>query len=360
MLPHSVRTLAAIELTRLGDFISILPALKALRGRFPAAHIRVITSAAHAPLLALCDSGIEPVGVRRPGSMVGLLDALRSLRRSKADVVFSMSPSNRNAALALASGAPVIVGYLHGAESMTPFLEVTPVESIGLSEAPHLTFTSESINDRAWKVLETIGFARVQDPPGLFRSWKPVPEVLERLGSIGIRKPYIVVHPFSGWEFRSWPLGEFAKLAERILEKSERQIVFVCHSDEAAQLELLQRLLAGKRGAHFFPSTDILDSAALIRASDLFIGNDSGPLHLAALLGVPVIGLFGPASPEHTAPRNAQGTFLYKRVSCSPCTQTRCTMPVDSCMTRITVDEVCDAAIRQLGVPRTNAVASYG
>ena len=360
ILPQGVRTLAAVELTRLGDFISILSALRALREHFPASHIHVVTNIAHVPLLALCEGGIETIGVRRANSVIGLLDALRSLRRSKPELVFSMSPSNRNAALALASGAPFIAGYLRPAESMTPFLDVTPVESIGLSDTPRLTFSSESIHDRAWKVLETLGIHRLQDPPGLFRLWKPAPAVLERLRSIGVRKPYIVVHPFSGWEFRSWPLGEFAVLAEKILDKTEREVVFVCRSVEAAQLEPLQLHLEGRRGAHFFPSGDILDTAALIRDADLFIGNDSGPLHLAALLGVPVIGLFGPASPEHTAPRNAAGTFLYHKVSCSPCTQTRCTMPANSCMRRITVDEVSDAAMRLLGPSRTNAVASYG
>lgn len=98
----------------------------------------------------------------------------------------------------------------------------------------------------------------------------------------------------------------------------------------------------------------------MIQRADLFIGNDSGPLHLAALLGVPVVGLFGPATPEHTAPYAARGVFVYRKVPCSPCSQTLCTMPANSCMNRITVEEVYDAASGLLAQTRTDTVASHG
>lgn len=355
-----MRTLVAIELTRLGDFITILPALRALRERFPGARIQILTSAAHARLLALCGSEFEIIGIRNPGSLFGFLGALRSLRRSGPDLVCSMSPSNRNAALALASGAPYIVGYLNGTDSLTPFLGVAPVESIGFFGEAGVTFTSESILDRPWKVLKAIGIDIPPDRLADLPPWTPNARARARLRSLGIKGQYVVIHPFSGWEYRSWPLVDFASLAERILDRMPHDIVFVCHSEEARQLEPLKLSLAKRENALFFPSSDIIDTAALIRDADLFIGSDSGPLHLAALLDVPVVGLFGPASPVHTAPRTARGTFLYKKVSCSPCTQTRCTMPVNSCMKRITVEEVYDAAREYLGPSRTEAVASYG
>lgn len=132
-LPAGVRTVIAVELTRLGDFVSILPPLRAIRKSFPAASVIVVTSKAHAPLLALCESGIDAITVDKPGSLAGFLFALRTVRKTRPDLVCSMGPSNRNAALALASGATFIVGYLNGTDSLTPFLGVTPVESIGFT-----------------------------------------------------------------------------------------------------------------------------------------------------------------------------------------------------------------------------------
>lgn len=161
-LPAGVRTLVVVELTRLGDFITILPALRALRSNFPVARTYVVAPEAHAPLLALCEPGLHVISIRKPGSIFGFLRALRMVRGTTPDLICSMGPSNRNAALALASGASFIVGYLNGTDSLTPFLGISPVESIGFSGKANVTFTSENIQDRPWKVLQSIGLT----PPG--------------------------------------------------------------------------------------------------------------------------------------------------------------------------------------------------
>ena len=359
-LSAGVRTLVAVELTRLGDFVTILPTLRALRRRFPGARTCVVTSEAHAPLLALCEPGIEVISIRKPKTFVGFLSALRAVRKMSPDLVCSMGPANRNAALALASGAPFVVGYLNGTDSLTPFLGVMPVESIGFSGGTNVAFAGENIQDRPWKVLQSIGVSIPRDPVARFPRWKPDERRLARLRSLGLNRQYVVMHPFSGWEFRSWPPGQFRSLAVKMLAQLPYDVVFLCSDREGDQLKPLHDAFRGMERVLFFPSSDILDSAALIQRADLFIGNDSGPLHLAALLGVPVVGLYGPALPGHTAPDAARAVFVYREVACSPCTQTRCIMPANSCMNRITVEEVFDAASRLLGAARVHAVASHG
>lgn len=359
-LPSGVHTIVAVELTRLGDFITILPAVRALRRNFPAARMYVVTTEAYAPLLELCDADIDVIRVRRSNSLPGFLRALRIVRKIQPSLVCSMGPSNRNAALALASGAPFIVGYLNGTDSLTPFLGITPVESIGFNGRANVTFTSENIQDRPWKVLQSIGLNIPRDPLLGFPPWKPDERRLAAIRSPGSNNRFIVMHPFSGWKYRSWPAGRFRILTERILRDLPQNVVFLCGEEEKVRLTYLREAFSGNARVSFFPSGDILDSAALIWSADLFIGNDSGPLHLASLLGVPAVGLFGPALPEHTAPFAARGRFLYGEVPCSPCTQTRCTMPSDSCMNRITVDDVYDAASELLGGSRTDTVAAHG
>lgn len=359
-LPAGVRTIVAIELTRLGDFVTILPPLRALRKSFPGARMYVVTSEAHAPLLALCEPGIDVITLRKSNSFPEFLAALRSLRRAHPDLVCSMGPSNRNAALALASGASFIVGYLNGTDSLTPFLGVTPVESIGFTGGGNVTFTSENIQDRPWKVLQSIGLNVPRDPLISFPRWKPDDIQASRLTSLGMKGEYVVIHPFSGWEYRSWSTVNFQALTARILRDLACDIVFLCHASESNLLKPVREFFAGNERVTFLASSDIIDSAAVIRGAGLFIGNDSGPLHLAALLGVPVVGLFGPAPPERTAPYAARGVFLYRKVPCSPCTQTVCTMPGNSCMHRITVDEVYDVASGLLGRSHSEAVGSHG
>jgi len=120
-LPAGVRTIVAVELTRLGDFVTILPALRALRSRFPLARTCVVTSEAHAPMLDLCEPGIDVISIRKPKTLAGFLAALRKVRGMSPDLVCSMGPANRNAALALATlddptGKDVLLGMCDRAE----------------------------------------------------------------------------------------------------------------------------------------------------------------------------------------------------------------------------------------------------
>jgi len=90
-------------------------------------------------------------------------------------------------------------------------------------------------------------------------------------------------------------------------------------------------------------ATNTAELPALLASCDLFIGNDSGAMHVAAAVGLPVVGIFGPTDPEGTRPVTPRFTLVSQPVSCSPCFLRRC--PIDHrCMTRISVDEVFSAA----------------
>jgi ADP-heptose:LPS heptosyltransferase len=88
--------------------------------------------------------------------------------------------------------------------------------------------------------------------------------------------------------------------------------------------------------------------AKIIAGAKLFIGSDSGPLHLAAAVGTPSVGLFGPASPEITGPLVTMNSYLYKKVECSPCNQKDCVRKWNPCISLISVDEVFEAVNRFL------------
>jgi ADP-heptose:LPS heptosyltransferase len=82
-----------------------------------------------------------------------------------------------------------------------------------------------------------------------------------------------------------------------------------------------------------------------MEASSLFVGNDSGPMHIAAAVGTPVVGLFGPSSPEKFSPRGAPTRVLYKDLPCSPCGQSGCTAGSDGCMRAIRLEDVRGAVV---------------
>jgi ADP-heptose:LPS heptosyltransferase len=94
--------------------------------------------------------------------------------------------------------------------------------------------------------------------------------------------------------------------------------------------------------------TTLLQYAAIVKRCDLFVGNDNGPMHMAAALGVPVVALFGPSDPREWGPRGEKVQVLYKRLDCRRCFHPTCARGEESCMKQISVEEVFAAAKKLL------------
>jgi heptosyltransferase II len=143
---------------------------------------------------------------------------------------------------------------------------------------------------------------------------------------------------------KCWPPEYFAQLADRLISECGADVIFFGTGDEK---EIAARILSSmkSRAISLVGETWMRDLAAMFACCSVFVGNDSGAMHVAAASGLPVIGIFGSTDPEGTAPVTEQFTLVREAVSCSPCFLRRC--PVDHrCMTRIRVDSVFTAALR--------------
>jgi ADP-heptose:LPS heptosyltransferase len=269
-----------------------------------------------------------------------------------------MSPPRRNAFAVLSSRSPIKVGYLTYVDTQTPYLEFAPVEASGFRLPAPARFGMENIQERPWKVWEALGIHRTGTDSHLAIRTDVQEAVRNGLRARGVLpgREYIVVHPFSGWEYRSWELRNFNDLVERVISELDHDVVFLCAGDEGRDLESSMRQFAGRSAVRFFHSQDLAESAVVIQDASLFIGNDSGPLHLASALGVRVVGMFGPAPPHLTGPRYREGTYLYRQVECSPCDQRKCIRPHDPCIDLISGDEAFAAVME--GLFRTAAKPS--
>ncbi len=141
---------------------------------------------------------------------------------------------------------------------------------------------------------------------------------------------------------KCWPPERFASLADRLISDCGADVIFFGTPGEK---EIAGRIFSAMkcRAISLVGETSMRDLAALFSACSLFIGNDSGAMHVAAAAGLPVIGIFGSTDPEGTSPVTKQFTLIREAPSCSPCFLRRC--PVDHrCMTRITVESVFSAA----------------
>jgi lipopolysaccharide heptosyltransferase II len=160
-------------------------------------------------------------------------------------------------------------------------------------------------------------------------------------------KRLVMLQPGARYWFKAWPAERFAELAGRLAEKHGCAILI---GGDAKERDLAEAIRAGARTSvvPLAGRLTLLQYAAVLKRCALFVGNDNGPMHMAAALGVPVVALFGPSNPAEWGPRGARVEVLYKGLDCRRCFHPTCTRGEESCMRQITVDEVSAAAGRLL------------
>jgi heptosyltransferase-2 len=170
-----------------------------------------------------------------------------------------------------------------------------------------------------------------------------VVRVLAEAG-IGASERIVAIHPFSAVVERGWPLENFAELAVGLAEKGYRPVILGGPGDKN-RFQSVSHLFP-KRGVDLVGSLTIRETAAFLKKAALFIGNDSGIMHVAAATGVPLAAIFGPQSPLKFGPWSSKARVIYKNFPCSPCRQkffTEC-KPSErmrpACVEKITVSEV--------------------
>jgi lipopolysaccharide heptosyltransferase I len=347
---NEVSSILLVELSRLGDVISMLPAIRTIRKHFDTEDLHLLVDANYATLIESLNLDIRVHAVSRQTSFRGIFYSIKLARMVHADMAISMSPPKRNVVTVLSSGSWAKLGYLQYRNSLTPFLHATPLEAFGVEIKNHISYGRENIELRALKICEALDIESERASPRPMLQGAVVEQIRSTMKSRSLPpgKPYIVIHPFSGWEFREWGVDRFDVLAQRIVETTEYDVVITFSEDEKDRL-LLDASLGDR--VHLYLIPNVLELAVALEGASMFIGNDSGPLHLAAALGVRVVGLFGPAEPALTAPRITDDAFLYKRVQCSPCEQRKCMRPQNLCMRQISIDDVYQAVISHLSHP---------
>jgi ADP-heptose:LPS heptosyltransferase len=215
-----------------------------------------------------------------------------------------------------------------------------------------------------WDVLLPLGIA----PPDPEIDATEMPEdpdassrVARRLAEAGIRadNAVIVVHVSAGNPFRRWPSDSFVDLVYRLASQdSKRRIILTSGPSDAAAAAVVARDARARLSADHRPTVvecgefDLAELRALIARAALYIGGDSGPLHIAGTTGVPSVGLYGPTLPVRSQPfrsaRFISAAAEVKDLPCRPCNQRRCEPGDFRCLTGISADAVAALAERAL------------
>ncbi len=153
------------------------------------------------------------------------------------------------------------------------------------------------------------------------------------------KKPLIILNPGAYYgPAKRWPAHRFAELASMLQEKHNAQILVIGSAEEVELVESIASSMT-ERPINMAGKTTLLQLAKLISLGDLFITNDSGPMHIANALRVPLVAIFGPTDPRVTGPFHQPSAVIKKEVPCWPCSYRTC--PFDHrCMTEIKPEEI--------------------
>jgi lipopolysaccharide heptosyltransferase I len=343
-----------VRLSAMGDVVHVLPMLAALREARPGAQIGWLVEERAASLLdahpQLDRVWVWPRGriteLLRTGRVLAALrvvrDFARDLRAQRYEVAVDAQGNARSSALAWLSGAPRRIGLAHGyAREGAGFLytdRVVPAQARQLKVVRAL----ELLRPLG---IETRGARAVLGIPERAREWARAQ--IEALGG----RPAVAIHPGVSdfGAIKQWDPVRFGGTASRLAREHGARCIVTWGPGERALAE--QVVSTSEGAAQLAPQTaSILELAALYECCDLVIGADTGPIHLAAALGVPVVGLYGPKDPEMYAPWDARtgaaATVVRRQVHCSPCLRRTC--PNVICMPAIQIGDVVAAACDSL------------
>jgi heptosyltransferase II len=329
-----------------GDAILALPALRAVRNKFPEAHIGIVARPYVADIYrdqAICDELIpyDPKGEHR--GWKGRERLAEELRARKIDVALLLQNAFDAAWLAWRAGVPQRIGYARDGRSFL-LTKAIPLPKAGEIPAHEKFYYLELLRRAGWiDSLQDDAHIALRVPDEARR------RAAQAILQAGARPSVLRVAVGAGASYGSakcWPPDRFAKALNQTLSGRDADVILFGTSGESAVSSAIASELR-RAPVDFTGKTAIADLPALLSHCHLFLGNDSGAMHVAAAVGLPVVAVFGPTDPYGTRPVTPRATIVQEKPYCSPCFLRRC--PTDHrCMQAVTPEMVATVLLVRL------------
>jgi lipopolysaccharide heptosyltransferase II len=339
----SIRKILVLRYRSIGDILLANPALKGLRDKFHNAKIHVLTDDDFEEILR-GNPNVDRVilNPRKPAGSkwMGDIAMVKKLRAEKYDIAVDLHGGPRSAMFTLLSGAALRAGHAFRLRNRISY---------------NVPVTHCAADEHTWKVQ----FRVVAE---LGAKWPTMPEYFlqvdetsalsmkERLERAGFTfdRPLALLHPGARVMVKQWPAERMGELARWLVD--EKKVAVFLAGSPADGPEIRKIRNASGYALPFFTELKLGELVALINRSALVVCNDSGPMHIAGVLNIPTIALFGPSDPHIWAPVGERNiTLACAPMECMPCDQKHCPYEGNHCMTRISVDEV-KRAVGRMGV----------
>jgi heptosyltransferase-1 len=336
-----------IKPSSFGDIVHCLPVLAALKCHWSNAEVDWAVKREWAGLL----TG-HPM-LRRvvlfPGTALEGVRSWQTLRRDGYDMVLDLQGLLRSGLYAALTGSPVRVGFDDSREGSSWFYSRRIKVS---NDAVHAV-------DRCLDLVRQIGVKTAPTPAFPVPDGKQEQEWVDdlwRRNRVRDGEAVCIVHPSARWETKRWPAERFAQLADRLIAQEGMRIMIVGSGGETSQIDQMLRQM-NRPAINLAGQTELLQLAALLRRSNLLVSNDSGPMHLAAAVGTPVVAIFGPTDPSRVGPYGDGHVVLRKEIDCSRCTRRACIRDA-LCMKAIGVSDVFEAVRAVIDRSKGNLAAA--
>jgi lipopolysaccharide heptosyltransferase I len=334
-----------LKFSALGDIVHTLPIAATIRQSLPDSYIAWMVEERFQDILKDNPDIDEIIPLRTKvwrknwnnQSLREILGTIKILRQHKFDLVLDLHGLIKSGIIARLSGAPIRTGF-HRKNCKEKISSLfTNQKAPYIAGGQHVVDMYLTLLQTALGKIEETKHFPLQVPDAMDANvahfFDQTPNLTER--------PVIGINPGAGFETKQWELTRFAKLADRITAELGYSILLTWGPGEEFKVQQISAQM--KHKSWIAPPTSILESIALYKRMALLVSCDSGPLHLAAALGIPTVSIFGPTDPARNGAYGTVHETVYKVLPCSFCWKKKCPLGTKDCMQQVTADEVFEA-----------------
>ncbi|MBI4707419.1 MAG: lipopolysaccharide heptosyltransferase II [Candidatus Omnitrophica bacterium] len=337
---HKFKRILIVRTDRIGDVLLSTPVIRSMRDAYPNAYI-VMMASPYAKEIVEGNPDLDEVIIYdkdiKHKSWRNSIKFSQKLKKKKFDLALILHPTNRVHLITFFAGIPKRVGY----GRKLGFLLTDKIKHIKqFGERHELDYTLDLVRYLGINPQEKTLFMPIK-----LESEQWVDEVFEKSG-IKKGEKLLAIHPAASCPSKIWPVERFAELADKLVEKYEFKVLVVAGAKDASLARSVIKLMKNQ-AIDLSGKTSVSQLASVLKRCQLFISNDSGPVHIASAVGTPVISIFGRnqkgLSPQRWGPVGPKDKFLHKEVGCVQCLAHNCKKEF-ACLKAITVDSVIAAA----------------
>ncbi len=347
---RNIRNILLIQLGDIGDVVLTFPAMKGLRDFFPDAEIMLAVRQRTASLIEDCPwvdrvISINPQKRSWKGEIAYQWRFFSDLRKHRFDLAIDMRTGTRGAILAFLSGARHRVGFYADDGRLWRNRVFTHLADIRYR-------IGQYVGDYYSGILNYYGIPTQSNLPTLpiSISKQDIVNLMLKQKNISCHYSFIVIQPFSLWQYKEWKIENYAALIRQIHSEYHVPIVITGSVGEADRADEIIRQAGVSEAYNFAGKTSLGELAALLKASRLFIGCDSAGIHIAAAVGTPTVSIFGPSSPASWAPGGDRHIVVtHPDFSCIPCRNKGCeNSGISRCLDELNINNLMIAVRWQI------------